>query len=249
MVRLGSGSRRHEAARARRHRPRRRRPGPLPPDRRRSAAPPFGRSPPARSARPRTTTSSSRRARHEAGVEVEVISGRRGGPAHPPRRAAGPARLRPAPAAVRHRRRQHRVARSASGAEVLAARSLKLGAVRLTNRFFPGERLHPSAVDAVPPFVRSTLSSFDRAVEPHGFDVAVGSSGTIEQIVRHGGAPRPASRRRARSTAPRSHADEVERRGRALIAAATSTSGPRSSRASTRSGPTSSSPAPSSSRG
>ncbi len=70
------------------------------------------------------------------------------------------------------------------GTDVLAAASLKLGAVRLTNRFFAGERLHPSAVDACRRYVSSTLSSFDRAVHQHGFDVAVGSSGTIDQVVR-----------------------------------------------------------------
>src|SRR6185436_16357870 len=32
--------------------------------------------------------------------------------------------------------------------EVLASRSLKLGAVRLTSRFFGGERLHPGAVSS-----------------------------------------------------------------------------------------------------
>jgi len=72
--------------------------------------------------------------------------------------------------------------------DVLAAVSLKLGAVRLTNRFFAGDRLHPSAVDACRRYVRSTLSSFDRAVSRHGYDVAVGSSGTIEQVVRLAGA-------------------------------------------------------------
>jgi exopolyphosphatase/guanosine-5'-triphosphate,3'-diphosphate pyrophosphatase len=63
--------------------------------------------------------------------------------------------------------------------EVLAARSLKLGAVRLTSRFFGGQRLHPAAVAACRTFVRSSLAPFVREVETHGFGVAVGSSGTI----------------------------------------------------------------------
>jgi exopolyphosphatase / guanosine-5'-triphosphate,3'-diphosphate pyrophosphatase len=62
---------------------------------------------------------------------------------------------------------------------VLASRSLKLGAVRLTTRFFPGERLHPGAVSSCRTFVRSTLAAFAKEVETHGFEVAVGSSGTI----------------------------------------------------------------------
>ena len=51
------------------------------------------------------------RAWAEAGVHVDVISGRGGGAAHPPRRAAGGAGVRPAAPALRHRRRQHRAAR------------------------------------------------------------------------------------------------------------------------------------------
>ncbi|MBX3286667.1 MAG: Ppx/GppA family phosphatase [Actinobacteria bacterium] len=68
--------------------------------------------------------------------------------------------------------------------EVLASASLKLGAVRLTNRFFAGDSLHPSAVDSCRRHVQGVLASFDRAVRDHGFEVAVGSSGTIEQVLR-----------------------------------------------------------------
>jgi exopolyphosphatase/guanosine-5'-triphosphate,3'-diphosphate pyrophosphatase len=63
--------------------------------------------------------------------------------------------------------------------EVLASRSLKLGAVRLTARFFGGQGLHPGAVSACRTHVRSLLSVFTKEVEAHGFEVAVGSSGTI----------------------------------------------------------------------
>jgi exopolyphosphatase/guanosine-5'-triphosphate,3'-diphosphate pyrophosphatase len=66
--------------------------------------------------------------------------------------------------------------------EVLASRSFKLGAVRLTNRFFPGERSHPGAVSACRAFLRSALQPFVREVEQHGFEVAIGSSGSIESI-------------------------------------------------------------------
>ncbi len=68
--------------------------------------------------------------------------------------------------------------------EVLASTSVKLGAVRLTNRFFAGEKLHPSAVDSCRRHIQEVLSSFDRAVREHGFEVAIGSSGTIEQVLR-----------------------------------------------------------------
>jgi exopolyphosphatase/guanosine-5'-triphosphate,3'-diphosphate pyrophosphatase len=66
--------------------------------------------------------------------------------------------------------------------QVLTARSFKLGAVRLTNRFFPGERLHPSAVPSCRTFIRSTLSPYGREVAAHAFEVAVGSSGTIQAV-------------------------------------------------------------------
>lgn len=68
--------------------------------------------------------------------------------------------------------------------EALASVSFKLGAVRLTNRFFAAEGLHPSAVDSCRRHIQGTLASFDRSVDEHGFDVAVGSSGTIEQVFR-----------------------------------------------------------------
>lgn len=68
--------------------------------------------------------------------------------------------------------------------EVQASISLKLGAVRLTNRFFPGDKLHPSSVDSCRRHIQEVLSSFDRAVEHSGFEVAVGCSGTIEQVLR-----------------------------------------------------------------
>jgi exopolyphosphatase/guanosine-5'-triphosphate,3'-diphosphate pyrophosphatase len=68
------------------------------------------------------------------------------------------------------------------GADVLASRSFKLGAVRLTDRFFAGERLHPAAVSSCRAYVRSTVSPFRHEVEAHGFDIGVGSSGTIEAV-------------------------------------------------------------------
>jgi exopolyphosphatase / guanosine-5'-triphosphate,3'-diphosphate pyrophosphatase len=68
--------------------------------------------------------------------------------------------------------------------EALASVSFKLGAVRLTDRFFATDGLHPSAIDSCRRHVQGVLASFDRSVEQHGFEVAVGSSGTIEQVYR-----------------------------------------------------------------
>jgi exopolyphosphatase / guanosine-5'-triphosphate,3'-diphosphate pyrophosphatase len=63
--------------------------------------------------------------------------------------------------------------------ESLASRSFKLGAIRLTERFFATTNLHPGAVDSCRRHVRATTASFAGVVRRSGFDVAVGSSGTI----------------------------------------------------------------------
>ncbi len=66
--------------------------------------------------------------------------------------------------------------------EVLEAGSLKLGAIRLTRRFFRSETLHPAALDACRRHVRAALAPMARDLRRKEFDVAVGSSGTIESV-------------------------------------------------------------------
>ena len=84
--------------------------------------------------------------------------------------------------------------------ETLAARSFKLGAVRLTDRFFPGGNCTPRAVDECRTYVRSVLATFEREVEQHGFDIAIASSGTAETVAalvaaaRGGGVPQTLNR-------------------------------------------------------
>jgi exopolyphosphatase/guanosine-5'-triphosphate,3'-diphosphate pyrophosphatase len=68
--------------------------------------------------------------------------------------------------------------------ETLAARSFKLGAVRLTDRFFPGGTISKESVRDCRSYARSILATFEREVEDFGFDVAVASSGTAETIAR-----------------------------------------------------------------
>ncbi|MEO8363549.1 MAG: Ppx/GppA phosphatase family protein [Ilumatobacteraceae bacterium] len=68
--------------------------------------------------------------------------------------------------------------------DILLSRSFKLGAIRLTDRFFPSDRLHPSAVSSCRSFVRSTLTILQSEVEEFGFDIAVASSGTAETVAR-----------------------------------------------------------------
>jgi exopolyphosphatase/guanosine-5'-triphosphate,3'-diphosphate pyrophosphatase len=66
--------------------------------------------------------------------------------------------------------------------EVITARSLKLGAIRLTRRFFDGNLLHPGAVDACRRHIRSTLAPFVGSVRGTELEVAVGSSGTVAAL-------------------------------------------------------------------
>ncbi len=68
------------------------------------------------------------------------------------------------------------------GTEILEARSLKLGAIRLTDRFFGDEPVTARQVEKCRAYVRAYLAPVARDVRRHGFDVAVGSSGTILNI-------------------------------------------------------------------
>ena len=68
------------------------------------------------------------------------------------------------------------------GDQVLVARSLKLGAIRLTSRFFPDGTVRSRAVTAARAFIRSALVQVSREMRDSGFDVAIGSSGTIEAV-------------------------------------------------------------------
>jgi exopolyphosphatase / guanosine-5'-triphosphate,3'-diphosphate pyrophosphatase len=69
------------------------------------------------------------------------------------------------------------------GGEVQAARSLKVGAIRLTERFFRKEPVKKKAVDEARKYVKSFLPRVrDMVADAGGFDVAVGSSGTILNV-------------------------------------------------------------------
>jgi exopolyphosphatase / guanosine-5'-triphosphate,3'-diphosphate pyrophosphatase len=68
--------------------------------------------------------------------------------------------------------------------ETLTARSFKLGAVRLTDRFFAGGTTTSDSIKDCRSYIRSILATFEREVEDFGFDVAIASSGTAETIAR-----------------------------------------------------------------
>src|SRR5690606_21974380 len=65
------------------------------------------------------------------------------------------------------------------GGELLDARSLKLGAIRTTQRFFASEPLRPKHLEAARAHVRGALGPVTRMVAAQGgVEVAIGSSGT-----------------------------------------------------------------------
>lgn len=68
--------------------------------------------------------------------------------------------------------------------ETLAARSFKLGAVRLTDRFFPEGNVTPRGVKECRSHVRSMLATFERKARRIGFDIGVASSGSAEAVAR-----------------------------------------------------------------
>ncbi|HEV2767782.1 MAG TPA: Ppx/GppA phosphatase family protein [Acidimicrobiales bacterium] len=119
-----------------------------------------------------------RRARDEAGVDVEVVSGVEEA------RLIHLGVLQDVPAAdqrlvlidIGGGSTEFVVAK---GPEMLEARSLKLGAIRLTDRFFPEEPITSEQVKECRIHIQAYLGPVVREVERHGFDVAIGSSGTI----------------------------------------------------------------------
>ncbi len=64
----------------------------------------------------------------------------------------------------------------------MEARSLRIGHLRLTNRFFPGGVVEKGSVAACREYVRAFLVPAINAMAPLGHDVAVGSSGTAEAL-------------------------------------------------------------------
>ncbi len=65
---------------------------------------------------------------------------------------------------------------------VLFNNSLKLGAVRLTEKFFQSGKASPDTIDECRRYVRGILKPVERGLDEFTFDVAVGSSGTITNL-------------------------------------------------------------------
>src|SRR5262245_40866343 len=68
------------------------------------------------------------------------------------------------------------------GNQMLGARSLKLGAIRLTERFGLDGSVRRKTLAECRQFIRSLLTQVTRMVQPLGFEIAIGSSGTIVNI-------------------------------------------------------------------
>lgn len=90
----------------------------------------------------------------------------------------------------------------ARGDDVFDARSLKVGSIRITDRFFRKEPVKKKAVDEARTFIRSYLAPVRRMIAVHGgCEVAVGSSGTILNVAEMVGARRGDEPRRQRGNA------------------------------------------------
>ncbi len=68
------------------------------------------------------------------------------------------------------------------GEQVVEARSMKLGAIRLTERFFPERETTPEAVEECRNYVRAALAPVAYELGGHRPEVSIGSSGTISTI-------------------------------------------------------------------
>src|SRR4051794_12804816 len=81
----------------------------------------------------------------------------------------------------------------------LDARSVKLGAIRLTDHFFRNEPITAADASACRTYVRAFLFPVLRDLRRHGFDVAVGSSGTVLNLAEMAQARRGDRERRSGS--------------------------------------------------
>jgi len=66
--------------------------------------------------------------------------------------------------------------------DVFYDNSLKLGAIRLTQRFFNSGKTDSKAVKDCRRFIRGTMNPVTRQIENYAFETVVGSSGTISNI-------------------------------------------------------------------
>lgn len=92
--------------------------------------------------------------------------------------------------------------------DVLASRSFRLGAIRLTERFLARPSPEPEHVEECRQHAESVLAPFGAEVRAAGHDIVVGASGTVETVVAMALAARGESGGRTLN-GQRVHADEV----------------------------------------
>jgi exopolyphosphatase/guanosine-5'-triphosphate,3'-diphosphate pyrophosphatase len=66
--------------------------------------------------------------------------------------------------------------------EVIYANSTKIGAVRLTERFFPDKKFTPDAIEEAKMYTKSVLYPVLRRIKEYSYDTVIGSSGTISTL-------------------------------------------------------------------
>ena len=66
--------------------------------------------------------------------------------------------------------------------DVIYANSTKIGAVRLTERFFPDKRFTPDAIEEAKMYTKSVLYPVLRRIKEYSYDTVIGSSGTINTL-------------------------------------------------------------------
>lgn len=84
-----------------------------------------------------------------------------------------------------------------SGVQPTLLRSLKIGHVRLTDRFFPDGTIDDGSIDTCRKFIRSFLAEISSTLGNHEFTIVAGSSGTFETltaIARRGSSSRSAAK-------------------------------------------------------
>jgi exopolyphosphatase/guanosine-5'-triphosphate,3'-diphosphate pyrophosphatase len=68
------------------------------------------------------------------------------------------------------------------GRQIFFSNSLKIGAVRLTERFFQNDTINKNSIDECRKFVKGSLVPLVRGISEKHFEVCVGSSGTIDTL-------------------------------------------------------------------
>ncbi len=142
-----------------------------------------------------------RLARREAGVAVQVVSGAEEARLIYLGALQGlPARGRPVLLVdIGGGSTEFLVAR---GRAIRYAHSLKLGAIRMTDRFFPGGRTSPAGVRACREAVQGLLGPVVRDLKRLDWDLAVGSGGTLRNLARMAQARRKEPRDLSRTGTP-----------------------------------------------